>query len=140
MKFLFPLFLPILAGAAVLPDSIGPYQRSEVSAPTVADRPLWDEYGLKSSESAVYLNGPGRLVVSVWRLQDSTAAMAAFDWQRPAAAKPSSLAALAAETPKAVLLVHGNFLLSLVGYKPTAEELTAVYAVLPDADPSPPHA
>ena len=48
------------------------------------DRPIWDEYGLKESEAARYENGDENFTVTGYRLQDTTGAMAAFDWQRPA--------------------------------------------------------
>jgi hypothetical protein len=137
MKFSVLFLLPFVASAAILPEMIGAYQRSEVSAPSMSDRAVWDEYGLKASETATYLSGPGRMGVTVWRLQDSTAALAAFDWQRPEGAKPSNAASLAAETSKALILVHGNYLLLFSGFKPSADELRGVYAALPDADPSP---
>ena len=69
---------------------------------TVQDRPVWDEYGLKESEGARYENGDENFTVTGYRLQDTTGAMAAFDWQRPAASTvshlPVALAPLAAET------------------------------------------
>ena len=126
MKFFLPLLLPLLAGAAILPDTIGPYQRGEVSQPSLSDRPVWDEYGLKDYESVVYHNGKASFTATAWQLQDTTGAMAAFEWQRPPQSTASTFAALAAETPDSLLLVHGNYLLNFTGYKPTQPELDAV--------------
>jgi hypothetical protein len=136
MKFFLPLLLPLVAAAALLPDSIGPYRRTAPSQPTLADRPLWDEYGLKESEAAVYENGKKKLTVTVSRLQDPTGAWGVFEWQRPGKSSPSAAAMLAAETPTSLLLVHGNYLLLFEGYKPIAEELGAVLAGLPNVDTS----
>lgn len=122
------LLLPGLCLAAappetILPDTIGPFHRTSTSQPALADRPVWDEYGLKEYEAAAYENGGARFTAAVYRLQDTTASLGAFDWQRPPKATPSKLANLAAETPDSLLLVHGNYLLSFQGYKPTADEL-----------------
>ncbi len=135
MKFLIAvLCLPALAAAAILPDAIGPYQKISASQPTIIDRPLWDEYGLKEAETVVYGNAGKQFTATAWRLQDSTAAMAAFDWQRNANSTPSKVASLSAETPDTLLLVHGNYLLSFSGYKPTTPELDAVAAELKNVD------
>jgi hypothetical protein len=130
MKFFLSLLLPMLASAAILPDTIGPYQRGAVSQPALADRPVWDEYGLKDYESVVYENGKAKLIAMAWQFQDTTGSMAAFDWQRPDKSTPSKVAALATETPDGLILVHGNYLLSFTGYKPTQPELDAVAANL----------
>jgi len=125
MKVFLPLFLPLLARAALLPETIGPYQRGTVSKPELADRAVWDEYGLKESETAVFESGKKKLTATVWRLQDPTGALGAYDWQRPEKSKPSAAAKLAAETSTGLTIAHGNYLVSIDGYKPTAEELAS---------------
>jgi hypothetical protein len=132
--FLAALLLPGLAGAAILPDAIGAYHRASTGRPALADTALWNEYGLKNSENAVYRNGDSRFTATVHQLQDSTGAMAAFQWQRPEKATPSKAAVLAAETPDSLLLVRGNYLLSFDGYKPSAQELDALVLSLRNLD------
>ena len=131
--FLF-LLLPALASAAIWPDAIGAFHRTAATASALTDRALWNEYGLKESETATYENGKDKFTATVYRLQDTTDSLAAFYWQRPAAATPSDLANLAVETPKGVLLVRGNYLLSFQGYKPAAAELAPVLDGLRDVD------
>ena len=126
IKFLFALLLPALAQAAIWPDAIGAYHRTAASKPVLADAPIWDEYGLRESETATYQNGSAKFTATAWRLQDPTGALAAYDWQRPAKSEPSKEAALAAETAAGLLLVHGNYLLSFTGYKPTTLELDPI--------------
>ena len=128
------LFLPLLAHAAIWPDAFGPYQRLSRGQAALSDQPLWDELGLKESESAVYQNGKATMTATAYRLQDTTAALSAFDWRRPPDAKPSSLANLAVQTAKGVLLVHGNYLLAVEGYQPSAAELGPVLDGLLDVD------
>ena len=135
MKLLATLLL--LSGvvrAEIWPEAMGPYHRKAVLHITLQDRPIWDEYGLKESEGAVYEHGKETFNAVGYRLQDTTGAMAAFAWQRPAAAKPSKLAALAAETADGVILAHGNYLLVLTGHKPEPAELAALLDSLRNVD------
>lgn len=135
MKYFFAaLLLPGLLSAAILPDAIGAHQRENTSQPALAARPLWDEYGLKSAETAVYGVGKSKFTATVWQLSDTTGSLAAFYWTRPADAKPSAVAPLSAETKDSLLLVHGNYLLAFAGYKPPKEELDAVTASLNRVD------
>ncbi|MGA2270608.1 MAG: DUF6599 family protein [Bryobacteraceae bacterium] len=133
-RLLLTLLLPALSQAAIWPDAIGAYHRVTASQPVLADRPLWDEYGLRESETAAYENGPAKFTATAWRLQDSTGALAAYDWQRPAQSQSSKLAALAAETADGLLLVHGNYLLSFTGYKPANPELDTLIESLRNVD------
>ena len=133
-KFLFALLLPALSQAAIWPDVIGDWRRTAASQPVLADGSLWDEYGLQESETASYENGSARFTATAWRLQDSTGALAAYDWQRPGKSEPSKLAALAAETADSLVLVHGNYLLSFSGYKPTTSELDPIVESLRNID------
>jgi hypothetical protein len=135
-RFLLALLLPALAQAAIWPDAIGAYHRTAASQPVLADGPLWDEYGLRESETATYENGSAKFTATAWRLQDPTGALAAYDWQRPARSEPSKVAVLAAETAASLLLVHGNYLLSFTGYKPTTPELDPIVESLRNVDTS----
>jgi len=128
------LLLPGLLAAAIWPDAIGPYHRASVTAVNLQDRPVWDEYGLKESEAARYENGAQSFTTTGFRLQDSTGAMAAFQWQRPAKSTPSALAPMAAESPDSVWIVQGNYLLAFAGHKPEPAELTALFDSLRNVD------
>lgn len=134
MKLILAVLLPILSTAAILPEAVGPYQRTAIVPAPGADRAVWEDYGLKESESATYVAGKDKLTVTAWRMNDSTGAMAAFDWQRQPASTPSGVTSLAAETTNSLLLVHGNFLLYFNGKKPTPAELSAVTDVLKNVD------
>ena len=137
MRLALAVLFPLLAGAATWPEMFGDYHRTAAAPARLTDHPLWDELGLKDSETAVYENGKAKFTATSYRLVDTTASLAAFDWQRPTNAKPSKLADLAVETEDGVVLVHGNYLLELKGYKPSAEELTPVLNGLLDVDRTP---
>ena len=135
MKFLLcAILLPALAAADILPAAIGPYQRGAATTPALSDQAIWTEYGLKASETAPYQNGAQKFSLTIWQLQDTTGSMAAFEWQRSSSATPSTAAKQAAETPDSLLVVHGNYLLSFDGYKPSKEELDAVTGSLRHVD------
>jgi hypothetical protein len=128
------LFLPPLLSAAILPDDIGAFHRAASVPLALADQPVWSEYGLQASESARYENGARHFTASAWQLQDTTGALAAFEWQRPGEAAASPAAPQAAETRTSLLLRQGNYLLRFDGYKPSREELEAVAAALKNVD------
>jgi hypothetical protein len=137
MKFFAVLLLPVLASAAILPDAIGDFHRVSTSSPAITGRELWDEYGLHDYESGVYQNGSAKMTVTLYELQDSTGAMAAFDWLRPKDAHVSRAATYASEAPKSLTLVQGNYLFDFDGYKPTAAEIEALAGSLAHVDGTP---
>jgi hypothetical protein len=129
--------LPALASAAMLPDMIGAYQRTGTSSPAVTDQALWNEYGLKGSESGTYGSGDAQFTVTIYRLEDSTSALGAFDWQRSKDARESDLTSLAAETARSALVAEGNYLVSFEGHKPSRAELLPLLDGLRDVDSTP---
>jgi len=137
MKYLLIFLLPTFSFAGIWPETFGAFQRSSVQPVELSDRPLWDEYGFQQGEQAQYASGATKFTATAYRLQDSTDAMAAFEWQRPANARQSSLAKLAAETPGAVILVHGNYLLAFNGYRPAVAEIDGLIQTLPKLEMSP---
>ena len=121
-KLLALILLPAALIGAILPDSIGDYHRTGTSAPTIADRSLWNEYGLKESETGAYQAGDSKFSLTAWRLSDSTGALGALDWQRSQA--PAD--AFAAQA--------GNYVLLFQGHKPAPEELAALTGALRNVD------
>jgi len=137
IRLLCALLLPFAGSAAVWPDNFGAFQRVAAKPAAVSNQKIWDELGLQNAETARYEAGKKQFSATAYRLQDTTAAFAAFEWQRPADAKPSPLAKVAAGTPDSLLLVHGNYLLSIQGYQPPAAELSAVVGQLPLVEQAP---
>lgn len=131
MRSLIALLLPALATAAIWPEDAGTWRRISTAPAPVTDRALWNEYGLQEAETAQFEAGDKKFSATAWRVQDATAAMGAFEWQRPATAKPSKAAELAAETESGVIAAIGNYVVSFEGYRPTAEEISAVAGRLP---------
>jgi hypothetical protein len=135
MKYLLAVLLaPALCLGAIWPENIGAWKRTATMQATLTDRPLWDEYGLKESEAARYESDGKSFTVTGYRLQDTTGAMSAFEWQRPAKSTASDLAPLAATTGDGLLVVHGNYLLSFSGHVPDAAELKELFDGLRNVD------
>ncbi|MCC6862620.1 MAG: hypothetical protein IT158_28860 [Bryobacterales bacterium] len=130
-ELLLAALLPALAGAAVWPEQLGPYRRVSAAPIQVSERPLWQEYGLEQAESAEYQSEGRKFRAEAWRLQDSTGAFAAFQWQRPAGARDWDRGELSAGDGTGGWIAAGNYLLHFEGYKPAAEELRTLLQSLP---------
>jgi hypothetical protein len=147
------LLIPAAAPAAIWPEQFGAFDRTSLKPFSVSDRSIWLEYGLEDAEQAVYGKDGTVWTATAIRLHDSTGAMAAFQWQRPAGAKPArpeappadsaAKPAAKASTPQAVespgvfMIAHGNYLLTFSGRKPSQTELDEFYQVLPRLEQSP---
>jgi hypothetical protein len=131
------LFLsPGLVRAAIWPDNFGTFAKTSAAPVAVTDRALWDEYGLDEAEKAEYAVSDQRFTATAYRLADPTGALAAFQWLRPADARPSDIGEHAAETPGMTLLAFGNYLFRFEGRRPEVEELAALFGALPLLDQS----
>jgi hypothetical protein len=132
------ILLPALTIAAVWPETLGTFHRvSDQSVGFQSNQPIWDEYGFREGEEAHYEGTGAQFTARSWRFQDSTGAMAAYEYMRPPDAKPSSLARLAAEDSNGATLAHGNYVLVFVGYHPAAPLLVTVIQGLKQVDNAP---
>ena len=137
MKLLVTLLLPAACLGGIWPDNFGAFHRASAKRLAVSDRPLWDECGLQQAEQAEYEFKAQKFTGTAYRLQDSTGALAAFDWQRPSEAKPSTLGKLAVESGDSVTLAYGNYLLKFEGYRPSVGEIDTLVQTLPKLEQSP---
>jgi hypothetical protein len=104
-----------LSGAAVLPDQFGDYKRGPAGQVEISNRPVWDEYGFKTAESADFAAGDRKVNVSVWQMKDTTGALAALQWLQPG------------------VVQHGNYVLRVQGQIAEAD-LAQLKAKLPKVD------
>ena len=133
----FLLLLPTPAAGAIWPDQLGAFHRVSANAVAVqSDQAIFDEYGYREGETAQYEGDGQKFTATAWRFQDTTGALGAFEWLRPADSKPSALAKLAAETSTGAILTHLNYLLRFEGYQPAAPILTAFVEGLKQVDNS----
>jgi hypothetical protein len=126
------------ARAAIWLDQIGELKKVSSGPLAVQDRPLWEEYGLLEAEQAEYTAGARRVTISAFHMKDPTGAYAAFEWSRPAGARPSKLSEAAVETGDGVLFVFSNYLLRFEGWKlAKLEDVGLFLHRLPGLDQSP---
>jgi hypothetical protein len=137
MRLLLALILPAISFASIWPDTFGAFHRASARPIEVSDRPLWDEFGLQQAEQAQYEFQARKFTGTAYQLQDSTGALSAFDAERPADAKASSLGKLAVESGDTVILAYGNYLLTFKGYKPSVGEIDALVQTIPKLEQSP---
>ena len=150
-KFALALFLPGLLAGAIMPQYVGTYKKVSATPITLDHQPVWNEYGLQDSERATFEQNGKRLTVEAYRMQDSTGALAAWQWKRLpgsrsiharlndvkpsdarlAEAKIQDLSKLSALTADGLSIALGNHLLVFQGYIPTADEIANVFRSLP---------
>ena len=116
------LLLPAAAFPAMFPETIGNWKLSGTAAASVPDQKVWQEYGLKDSQTATYSDGDRKWSISGYRFDDATGAMAAFDSARPEDAKAVKLDDIgvpnAVATASQEVVAAGNYLFVIDGYKP----------------------
>jgi hypothetical protein len=137
LLFLLPVILPALAGAAILPDTIGAWQKGTGTAAAVPDQKLWREYGLQDSETAPYAANGQKYSISAYRFNDAAGVMGAFDQVRPTDARPIEVTGVGAANASDEIVGVGNYLFVFKGYKPKPEELNHVVGTAPKYAQSP---
>lgn len=125
------------ARAAIWPDQIGDFKKVSSAPLAVADKALWDEYGLDKAEKAEYSAGSRQFTGTAWRLKDPTGAFAAFESSRPPDARLSKLTEVAVDAGNTVVFVFSNYLIRFDGWKPQLPEITGFLGRLPQLDQSP---
>jgi hypothetical protein len=119
------------AVAAILPEQLGTARRGPVNSAMPKD-PVLDEYGLDAAEQASF----GPIGITAWRFRDSTGAMAAFQYTRPADARRSNFDKLAATSGGVLRSVHGNYLFQFTGGTPTEEQYNQLIFHVPKIEQS----
>jgi hypothetical protein len=122
-----------LNAEGLLPKQWGSSNRSAVAeSPRSADAAIWKEFGLAATESAIYA-GPGvKANVTAYRMKDTTGALAAWEYLRPADSKPCSLSPFCAENGSELLVFDYNYVLSITGRQPTQLQINDLFQQLPE--------
>jgi hypothetical protein len=137
MNKLLLVFLPALAGAAILPDTIGDWQKGAAAAAAIPDQKVWNEYGLQDSETALYAAGGRNYSISAYRFNDATGSFAAFNQVRPPDSSAIAITGLGVANATDEVVSVGNYLFIFKGYKPNPEELNHVVGTAPRYSQSP---
>jgi hypothetical protein len=131
-RLILSLVLAVLpATPQLLPDHIMEAKLKSTAPAPMADPAVWSELGLQDSGVGIYATSGRPYSLTLYRVQDSTATLAAYDWQRPPDARPVKLAPLAAETSTGMIVGTGNYLAIWAGHKPTPEELNGIMLTVP---------
>jgi len=123
------LSLPF-ASAAIWPEQWWEYKRLSVAPVKLDDKAVWDEYGLDEAAVAQYDDGRVKFRATGYRLRDTTSAMAAFQWLRPAGWKSSDITELAATNGADTLFIKGNYLILLEGVLPDQDKRDILFVQL----------
>lgn len=123
--------------AAIWPEQWWSFKRTSLEKLTPGDQGVWQEYGLKEAERATYEDGALKFTATGWRVNDTTAALAVFQWQRPQGWKKSSLSELALENGPNAYFTFGNYVIRLEGYIPDEEKRQILFVQLPRLERGP---
>ncbi|HYA18046.1 MAG TPA: DUF6599 family protein [Bryobacteraceae bacterium] len=135
--FFLTALIPVQATPAILPDTIGAWQKGTPSAAPAANPKVWQEYGLQDSETAPYSANGTKYEISAWRFADATGSWSAFTELVPKDARPLQVTDRGAETAADEYVIVGNYLFAFKGYKPKPEELNHVVGTAPHYAQSP---
>lgn len=125
------------AGAAVLHEALGPFERLEPRPYVPTEPEVFGEFGLEEAEEAEYRTSDGRSVtVRALQFYDDTGAVAAYSWLRPAGATEVERGERAVEKGDYILIHFANYVLSLQGDTPDEEDIEIALAYLPRPKPS----
>jgi len=121
----------LAAGAAILPERLGDFQRTAVQSYRPAEEAVFREYGFDAGESAHYQAAGRRLEMIALRAKDSTGAFGMFQWLRPADAQPVEIGERAVESGQTAVFQFGNYVFILRGARPEMEHLETLLSILP---------
>jgi hypothetical protein len=131
------LLIPVSAFPAILPDTIGVWQKGAPTTAPVPDAKVWQEYGLQDSETAPYAADGKKYTITAYRFADATGAFSALDQSLPKDATPIKVTDRGAETANDEYVAVGNYVFIFNGYKPKPEELNHVVGTAPHYGQSP---
>lgn len=125
------------AGAALLHEALGPFERLDPRPYEPAELEVFDEFGLEEAEEAEYRTPDGRSVtVRALQFYDDTGAVAAYSWLRPAGATEVERGERAVEKGDLILVHFANYVVHLEGDTPDEEDIEIALAYLPRPKPT----
>jgi hypothetical protein len=96
----------------------------------VADKPVWDEYGLDEAARASYDDGKVQFKATGYRVRDTTAALAVFQWLKPVGWRTSDISELAVTNGTDTLFAKANYVILLEGHLPDSDKRDILYVQL----------
>jgi hypothetical protein len=135
------IFLGSIAFAApvsLLPANLRSYRKIASQAISPVDPQVFQEFGFTSAESASYRGPKGQGTLTAYQMKDATAALAAWEWLRPADSRRCNYSPYCAEDRGHVLVLDANYVLEFRGVTPGKDLLQTLEAGLPNRRESPP--
>ncbi len=122
----------LLRADELLPKQLGSSHRvGDGESVPLSDPALWTEFGLAASESAPYVGPGSKTKVTAYRLKDTTGALAAWEYLRPADGKSCNLAPFCSEAGDQLLVFDFNYVLAITGKRPTKPQIDELFQQLP---------
>jgi hypothetical protein len=134
MRKLIALLLlwPALAGAELLPEALGEFERKSLEAHQPAEPDVFREFGFEQAEKARYATPGGASVdITAYRFADDTGAFSAFQWKQPAHARAVEFGERALKNGDRTLIHFGNYLVEMEGAQPLDDNVELMLAYLP---------
>jgi hypothetical protein len=128
----FLLLLPAVAGAELLPEALGEFERKSMEAFQPAEPEVFREFGFEQAERARYAAPGGSAVeITAYRFADDTGAFSAFQWKQPAAGQSVEFGERALKTGNRTLIHFGNYVVEMEGAPPLDDNVELMLAYLP---------
>ncbi len=125
------------AGAALLHEALGPFERLEPEHYTPEHAAVMEEFGLEEAERADYRAPDGRSVrVEALQFYDDTGAFAAYTWLKPQGGTEVQRGERAVELGDYTLIHFANYVVALRGDAPDEEDVELALAYLPRPKPA----
>jgi hypothetical protein len=127
----------LIAGALLHGDEILPKQWSLANrgatgeAAVPGNAAIWKEFGLMAAESAAYSGAGIKTMVRAYRFKDTTGALAAWEYLRPADGKGCQLAPTCSEDADQLVVFDANYVVVLAGKRPNKKQVEDLFQQLP---------
>ena len=127
------VFLPTgTATAELLPEALGPFERTSLEPFQPPQADLFAELGLEEAEQGRYLTAQGEaLELTAYRFQDSTGAFASYQWLRPDGGELVPYGEQALRQGNATTIRFGSYVVQMEGPEADDEHVEAMLAFLP---------
>jgi hypothetical protein len=119
------------APASLLPGNLGSYRKTASEGIPPPDPAIFQEFGFAAAESANYRGAKGQGTLIAYQMKDATAALAAWEWLRPAGSHRCDDSPYCAEDDGRVLILDANYVLEFRGITPDKDLLQSLATGLP---------
>jgi hypothetical protein len=113
---------------AILPAQWDHAARTAFETVKPPNAALWSEFGLETAATGKY----GKTTVTAYRMKDTTGALAAWEFLRPADARNCQLAPFCSQTAERAITFDTNYVVDFSGRLPDKAGVAELFAALPE--------